>query len=159
MLASAALGVVIALTAAACGGKSGPSGGSPATTAGSAATVSAGSTKLGSVLVDGQGRTLYLFEKDKGPMSTCSGACAAAWPPETSRGTPKAGSGVTASMLTTTARGDGSTQVVYHGHPLYRYAGDVKAGDTNGEGLNQFGAEWYAVSPAGAKVEEKHGKS
>jgi predicted lipoprotein with Yx(FWY)xxD motif len=166
MLASVALGAVIALAAAACGGNSsnnssGSSGGSAAatTSGGAATTISVRTTKLGKILVDQQGRTLYLFEKDKSPTSTCSGACAAAWPPETSQGAPKAGSGTTAGWLTTTMRGDGSAQVVYHGHPLYRYAGDVKAGDTSGEGLDAFGAEWYVLSPAGTKVEEHQDKS
>ena len=67
-------------------------------------------------------------------------------------GRPKAGSGVNASMLGTTTRSDGKDEVTYNGHPLYYYAGDQKAGDTNGQDLNQFGAPWYVVSPAGNKI-------
>jgi predicted lipoprotein with Yx(FWY)xxD motif len=163
MLVSATIAAAIALLAAGCGGgnkSSGSSGGSPATTnspattAATGATIAVKSSKLGKILVDDQGRTLYLFEKDKSPTSTCSGACAAAWPPDTTNGTPMASSGAIAADLNTSARADGSTQLVYHGHPLYRYSGDVKAGDTNGEGLDQFGAEWYVLSPTGNKIEK-----
>src|SRR4029450_6941159 len=83
------------------------------------ATVSATSTSLGMVLVDGSGRTLYLFEKDQPNQSACSGACVAAWPVDQSSGTPKAGSGVKASLLGTITRSDNTTQVTYNHHPLY----------------------------------------
>jgi predicted lipoprotein with Yx(FWY)xxD motif len=118
----------------------------------SAAIVNVRNTSLGKILVDSQGRTLYLFEKDTGSKSTCPGACASAWPPFRTSGTPKAGSGVTASLLGTTTRSDGNDEVTYNGHPLYYYAGDQKAGDTNGQDLNQFGASWYVLSPAGNKI-------
>ena len=162
---SGMLGAVLALLAAGCGGSSKPStsSGAPATTSATTGatgtTIAVKSSKLGKILVDDQGRTLYLFEKDKGPKSTCSGACAVAWPPVTTTGTPSAGSGATAALLSTTARDDGTMQVDYNGHPLYRYVGDSKAGDTNGQGLKQFGAEWYVLSPTGAKIEEKHDSS
>ena len=81
-------------------------------------------------------------------MSNCSGACQSAWPPLTSGGKPTAGSGVNAAMIGTIAQG----QVTYNGHPLYTYAGDQKPGDTNGQNLDQFGAEWYVLSPAGDKI-------
>ena len=116
------------------------------------ATVTAASTKLGMVLVDGSGRTLYLFEKDQPDQSACSGACAAAWPVDNSSGTPKAGSGVQASLLGTIKRSDNTTQVTYNGHPLYYYSGDSQAGQQNGQGLNNFGAAWFVVAPAGGKV-------
>ena len=76
------------------------------------------------MLVDAKGRTLYLFEADKGPMSACGGACASVWPPLMTTGKPTAGPGVTASKLGTTKRSDGATEVTYNGHPLYTYAGD-----------------------------------
>jgi predicted lipoprotein with Yx(FWY)xxD motif len=143
---------LIALVVSACGG-----GGNQATAASSNAnkgpTVSlsqAGS--LGKILVDAQGRTLYRFQKDTGTMSTCSGACAAEWPPATTNGKPSAGGGLTASKLGTTKRSDGTTQVTYNGHPLYRFSGDQSAGDTNGQGINAFGARWYVVSAAGNAV-------
>ena len=102
-------------------------------------------------LVDAQGRTLYLFKADKTSKSTCSGACAQGWPPTTTSGTPKAGHGVKASLLKTSKRPGGGTQVTYGGHPLYRFIGDAKAGQTNGEGVVAFGAEWDMVSAAGVR--------
>jgi predicted lipoprotein with Yx(FWY)xxD motif len=117
-----------------------------------AATVDVRSSGLGKILVDSKGMTLYLFEKDKGPKSTCSGACASAWPPFTTTGMPKAGSGTTAPLIGTTKRSDGTTQVTYNEHPLYYYAGDQQPGDTNGQNLDQFGAEWYVLSPMGKTI-------
>jgi predicted lipoprotein with Yx(FWY)xxD motif len=101
------------------------------------------------MLVDAQGRTLYLWQADTGTSSTCSGACATAWPPVTTTGKPAAGSGAKANLLGTTKRADGSTQVTYAGHPLYRFAGDSAAGRLNGQGSDAFGAKWYVVTPAG----------
>lgn len=117
-----------------------------------AATVSTANSKLGQILVDAKGRTLYLFQKDQPNQSACSGACASAWPVDQSAGTPKATSGVKASMLGTIKRGDGTTQVTYNHHPLYYYSGDSAAGQQNGQGLNAFGALWYVVAPSGAAV-------
>lgn len=118
-----------------------------------AATVQTTSAALGTFLTDAKGKTLYLFEKDKGSTSTCNDACASVWPPLLSGGTPQAKGSADASKLGTTKRADGSTQVTYAGHPLYYYAPDTAAGDTKGEGVDSFGAEWYVVSPAGSKVE------
>jgi predicted lipoprotein with Yx(FWY)xxD motif len=121
--------------------------------------VSLRSTSLGKVLVGPNGRTLYLFEKDKGGKSACNGSCAAEWPPLTTTGKPTAGSVVNAAMLSVTRRPDGKSQVVYAGHPLYYYSADTKAGDTNGQGVDAFGAEWYVVSATGSKVEESGGST
>jgi len=118
-----------------------------------AAKVSVASTKLGRVLVDGRGHTLYLFAKDVRGKATCTGACAAFWPPLIAKGKPLAGAGVKSTLLGTSRRADGRLQVTYNHHPLYAFAKDVRKGDTNGEELNTFGGEWYAVSSAGAKVE------
>jgi predicted lipoprotein with Yx(FWY)xxD motif len=131
-------------------GSSGPT--STSGTASSVATVSATSTSLGMILVDGSGRTLYLFEKDQPNQSACAGACAAAWPVDQSGATPKAGSGVTASMLGTIRRSDDTAQVTYNQHPLYYYSGDSGAGQHNGQGVDAFGAKWYVVTPAGGAV-------
>lgn len=109
--------------------------------------------KLGTILVDAKGHTLYLFEADKSTKSTCNGACAAAWPPLLTSGKPTAGGSAKSDLLGTTKRSDGKSQVTYHGHPLYGYAGDSKPGDTNGEGLNQFGAAWYVLNVSGQKVD------
>jgi predicted lipoprotein with Yx(FWY)xxD motif len=130
------------------GGTSTTGSGTPAV-----ATVTAANTKLGMILVDGSGRTLYLFEKDRPDQSACSGACVAAWPVDHTSGTPKAGSGIKASLLDTIRRSDHTTQVTYNGHPLYYYSADSRPGQTNGEGVDAFGAEWYVVGPAGSKVE------
>lgn len=124
----------------------------PSTTT-TAATVKTAKTPLGTILVDSSGRTLYLFERDTTSKSTCDGACAAAWPPLTTSGSPKAAGQATSGMLGTTKRSDGTTEVTYAGHPLYLYAGDSAAGQTNGQGLNQFGAAWDTMHPNGTKVE------
>jgi predicted lipoprotein with Yx(FWY)xxD motif len=116
------------------------------------ATISSRMTSLGQVLVDGNGMTIYLFEKDMGTTSMCDSSCAKFWPPVTTSGAPKAGSGVTAAKLGTTKRADGTTEVTYNGHPLYLYTGDKSPGDVTGQGLNAFGALWYVVSPAGTEV-------
>ena len=116
------------------------------------ATVSLRKTKLGRVLVNSKGHTLYLFKKDKNGKSSCSGSCAKFWPPLLSRGKPTAGPGVKASLLARTRRSNGSRQVTYNKHPLYTYALDKRAGQTDGEGSFAFGAKWYAVSAKGAAV-------
>jgi predicted lipoprotein with Yx(FWY)xxD motif len=116
------------------------------------ATVSLARTKLGIVLVNSRGHTLYLFAKDKNGTSACSGSCARFWPPLLSSGKPTAGSGVKRSLLGKTKRSDGRLQVTYNRHPLYAFALDKKAGQTAGQGNLAFGARWYAVSARGTKV-------
>jgi predicted lipoprotein with Yx(FWY)xxD motif len=146
--------------AAGCGGGTSGSGGtasggaSPVLGGSSGpATVTTATSKLGTILVDGGGRTLYLFEKDRPNQSACVGACVAVWPVARSGGSPKAGGAVQASMLGTTRRNDNTMQVTYNRHPLYYYSGDTKAGQLNGQNLDNFGAEWYVVGPTGGKVE------
>ncbi|MGC9539797.1 COG4315 family predicted lipoprotein [Streptomyces sp. UG1] len=117
------------------------------------ATVSLRSSGLGRILVDDKGRTLYLFEADTSSESTCNDACARAWPPLTTSGEPKAEEGVKGDLLATTTRDDGDIQVTYNGHPLYYYQDDEKPGDTTGQGLDDFGAEWYVLNADGNKVE------
>ena len=107
---------------------------------------------LGSVLTDGKGRTLYLFTRDSGTTSSCTGGCTSVWPPVTSSTAVQPGTGASASLLGTTSGSGGQMQVTYNGHPLYYYVGDTNPGDTNGEQLNQFGGLWYAVSPSGMQV-------
>ncbi|MEA2196629.1 MAG: hypothetical protein QOJ25_680 [Solirubrobacteraceae bacterium] len=134
----------------------GPYGSAPATPTPAAASggtaVSLATSKLGKILADSKGRTLYLFVADAGTSSTCSGACAAAWPPLTTKGNPVGGSGVKASLLGTTKRGDGTSEVTYAGHPLYYYAGDTGPGQTTGQALPQFGAPWYVVGADGKAI-------
>ena len=142
---------VVAL--AGCGGGSKASTpASPTTANGAPATVGVANVGLGKILVNSHGRTLYLFQKDSGTTSACSGACAVNWPPLRANGKPTLGSGADSSLVGTTMRSDGKPQVTYNGHPLYLFSGDAKAGDTNGEGVNAFGGLWYAVSPAGNQV-------
>jgi predicted lipoprotein with Yx(FWY)xxD motif len=158
-MTGAGLATVVALGAAACGGSS--TGGqpadavSPSTSGSSAAAASIGTAHGdgGTFLTDSTGRTLYLFEADTTSKSTCGGPCAAAWPPAVTSGTPTATGDAKAGKLGTTERSDGTTQVTYAGHPLYLYAGDQKPGDTNGAGLDDYGAEWYPVTPAGETLE------
>jgi len=116
-----------------------------------AATVRVANTKLGKVLVNSKGRTLYVFQADQGTTSACTDACATNWPP-LENATPKAGKGAKASLVSTATRADGTTQVVYNGHPLYTFQADTKAGNTNGQGVTAFGGLWYVVSPAGNQI-------
>jgi predicted lipoprotein with Yx(FWY)xxD motif len=140
--------VALAVIAAALGASSATSA------AHSGARVALGHSPLGRILVDGRGRTLYLFEKDKRRRSSCAGACAAYWPPLLSNGKPAAANGVTASLLGVTRRSDGTMQVTYAGHPLYHFVQDTKAGQTRGQDLHDFGAGWYVLSAAGKKIEK-----
>jgi len=153
------LGVTVAVLGvglAGCG-----SGGKPATQAGgvtggqggTAGMVSvAGNPAQGSILVDGAGRTLYMFEKDDGTKSACTGACASVWPAFTAAAAPIAGAGVDASALRSAA-GQVADQVTYHGHLLYFYSGDTAPGDVKGVGI----PGWYPVGPSGAKVDKDDG--
>jgi predicted lipoprotein with Yx(FWY)xxD motif len=149
-----------ALAVAGCGGGNGASSATKSTStvtkapAAKGATVDVRKSKLGTMLVDAGGRSLYLFEADKGTASTCYGSCAVAWPPLITTGAPKAGGNVKQALLGTTKRKDGATEVTYHGHPLYYYAGDSAPGSTTGQALDQFGAEWYVLAPTGNKIDE-----
>jgi len=117
------------------------------------AMVSTARTGLGRIIVDGRGHTLYLFERDRRGHSACSGTCAVYWPPLLTHAKPMATGGAKQSLLGTIRRGDGTRQVTYAGHPLYRYIADTKRGQTRGEGSHQFGGGWDALSPAGRKIE------
>lgn len=174
---SAAALVAITLVAAGCGasasgGASGTTATGTTTSAGASSGYGAGSgygaakpaapaggsvvavrkTKLGPTLVDGKGRTLYLFEQDKTRSSTCYGGCAGAWPPLTTSGAPKAGTGAMAAKLGVTKRTDGTSEVTYGGHPLYYYAPDTQPGQVSGQGVVSFGAKWDAVGPSGKAI-------
>ncbi len=150
-------GFAAALIAAACGPATGSYGAaaptpsnapstapvavSPSATASPQATgaaIAVGSSRLGSILVDSSGRTLYLFVADSGTASTCNSAgCVQNWP---------------ASLLGTTKRGDGTEEVTYAGHPLYYFIADKKPGDITGQNIDAFGGPWYVVSPAGVQI-------
>ena len=147
--------LALPILAAACGG--GGSSSAPAAASSPAAaiaatggTVNSASSSLGKILVAKNGMTLYMFASDQNGKSSCNGACAQFWPPYT--GTPKAGAGLNASLLGTTMRSDGKTQVTYDGHPLYTYAGDSGPGMTNGQGVSTYGALWWVVAPNGKVI-------
>jgi predicted lipoprotein with Yx(FWY)xxD motif len=141
--AAAALSLTFGLSVASAASSSGGAG----------TKVAVHSSKLGRILVDRRGRTLYLFEKDKKGKSACYGACASYWPPLLTRAKPVAGARVKAKLLGVTRRKNGTRQVTYAGHPLYRYVADSKAGQTTGEGSTLFGAGWDVVAPSGKKIE------
>jgi predicted lipoprotein with Yx(FWY)xxD motif len=108
--------------------------------------------KLGMVLVDSNGMTLYDFHKDKGTTSSCYGPCAEGWPPMLTEAEPTVGNGASASKLGTTERKDGTMQVTYAGHPLYTFVEDKKPGDANGNDVSAFGAQWYALKGSGEEA-------
>lgn len=153
-LAGAGALLLTSVALAGCGGGGGASAqaAAPKTATGQPATVGVADSGLGKILVDSQGRTLYLFQKDSGTTSACTGACASAWPPLRASGEPTVGSGANASLVATTTRSDGNPQVTYNGHPLYRYVGDKNPGDTSGQGLTAFGGGWFALTAAGNQV-------
>jgi predicted lipoprotein with Yx(FWY)xxD motif len=108
--------------------------------------------KLGKVIVNSKGLTLYDFHKDKGTTSSCYGGCAAVWPPLTTESKPMGLMGVPTSKLGTTKRNDGTTQVTFAGHPLYTYVEDTKPGEVKGNDFSSFGAQWYALAPSGEEA-------
>jgi predicted lipoprotein with Yx(FWY)xxD motif len=156
--------LAVALIAAGCGSSStSTSTASSAPAASSASSTASNAAASGAVvkvthgakgvyLTDGSGRALYLWAADPNGRSTCSGACAQAWPPLTTKGAPTGSGGIASAKLTTITRSNGAKQVVYNGHPLYYFAGDTGPGTTSGQGSNSFGAKWWLVTPAGAAV-------
>jgi predicted lipoprotein with Yx(FWY)xxD motif len=138
--------------AAACGNGSSGGAGAPAASAGTTPVgVKAGTSPWGPILTDQAGRTLYGFTPDKNGKSTCAENCVATWPPLTSRSAVTAGSGVSASLLGTTARTEGTTQATFGQWPLYYYAGDVKPGDMDGQGVDN---QWFVVGLDGKLIKK-----
>jgi len=177
-MAAAVCAAGVALAASACSSSSSstsqnstttaPSTSAPAQASSPSAAASASASSSGSAetvglkpisgipgmaLVDEEGKTLYLWEADKNGTSTCTGPCAAAWPPVTTSGAPLAGSGVDKALLGTVKRADGTEQVTYNGHPLYYFVGDTAAGTAKGQGSKAFGASWYVVNAKGSKID------
>ncbi len=141
--------IVGALMVAACGtGAQSTASASPSTQpspspAANGTTIAvASNAKLGQILVDAAGKTLYLFVADTGSSSTCFTTCAQIWPPVLTSGPPQAGTGAMASLLGTTTRNDGKTEVTYGGHPLYYFVQDKAMGDATGQGVNGFGGTY-----------------
>jgi predicted lipoprotein with Yx(FWY)xxD motif len=151
-LASAGLAIVIAAAAVAVFAIGGGNAKANQSQAAATSAISIRSTALGKTLVDGNGRTLYLFEGDRANISTLSGAGAAVWPRFVSSGAVKAANGVQAALIGTTTSPTGVKQVTYQGHPLYYYVGDSNPGSTRGQGLNEFGALWYVLGPSGNAI-------
>src|SRR5215472_7789007 len=168
--AACAAGIALAATACSSGSSTGTAAATPAASSAtaqasspaaapssSAAAMTIGLVSVsgipGKFLADSQGRTMYLFEADKSGTSTCTGACAAAWPPVTASGMPAAGSGVNEALLGTVKRSDGTEQVTYNHHPLYYFAADTGAGTAKGQGSKEFGAGWYVVNAKGVKID------
>jgi predicted lipoprotein with Yx(FWY)xxD motif len=159
---AAAAAVLVAACASGTSSSTGAAGGSSAPAAsGSAAAggsssgssvITTASASGGTFLTDGSGRAVYLWSKDSGGMSACTGACASAWPPVTSSATVTAHGSAKASDLGTITRSDGTKQVTYDGHPLYYYVGDSGPGTSSGQGSDQFGAKWWLVAPTGSDV-------
>ena len=133
---------------------SAPAAATPVVAASGPAGVAVAQNPLGQILTDAHGRALYLFEGDTGTTSTCVGECASHWPPLTTVGAPTAGTGVDAALLNASPRPDGTLQVTYNGHPLYYYDDDHDPGTTKGQGESAFGAKWYVLTPAGAKIDQ-----
>ena len=154
--------IASALLAAACGGTSqstaaaspspNPSPSPAASPVATGTTIAVATSKLGQILVDGKGITVYLFVVDTGTTSNCYTSCATIWPPVLTTGAAQAGAGANASLLGTTTRTDGKTEVTYAGHPLYYFVQDKAAGDTTGQGINGFGGLWWVVSPSGTAI-------
>ena len=165
---AAGLAAALCLAATACSSgaaASSPYGSAPSPAASSVPTTAAGSppapapapaatltlsiadSNLGKILVDGTGKTLYMFTKDTPNTSNCAGQCLAAWP--ALLGKPTAGSGVDGAKLGSFARPDGSTQASYNGWPLYYWKGDSKAGDTTGQKVNDV---WFVLDRDGKPI-------
>jgi predicted lipoprotein with Yx(FWY)xxD motif len=156
--------IAAALLSAGCGGATqstattSPSPGpaaspspSPVTTKATIAVAT--NAKLGKILVDGSGMTVYLFVADTGTTSTCYTTCATFWPPVLTAGAAKAGAGAKASLLGTSTRTDGTTEVTYAGHPLYYFLQDKKPGDATGQAVNGFGGLWWVISASGSAIQ------
>lgn len=155
----AAGAIVLALVLVACGddaadtgpatGSTGATGAETGAPAATGSEVTTADSDLGTILTDAEGRSLYVFDADTDGTSTCYDDCASNWPALTTDGEPQAGGDADASLLGTTDRDDGTVQVTYAGQPLYYFAGDQAAGDTNGQGVGEV---WWVVAPDGSKI-------
>jgi predicted lipoprotein with Yx(FWY)xxD motif len=135
------------------------SGGSSTVAAGAGASSSSASNSLGATLslsgghlVDSTGKTVYLWTADTAGKSTCSGGCASVWPAVAGTTTPTAGTGVTASEITSITGDNGSSQLAYNNHPLYYFKSDGAVGDAKGQGNDGFGAKWWEVGGSGSAI-------
>ena len=146
---------LLALVAVAAFGATGSFGGTPSPHSAAAKkkpTLALRTTSLGKVLVDSKGRTLYMFGADTKNRSNCADACAANWPPAKAPSKPTVGSGVSKRKLKVIKRDDGTKQLSYAGHPLYKFIADQKPGDVTGQGIDAFGGLWHVVAGSGKAV-------
>ena len=149
----AAAGVVIAAFALVIVGMASATDRNPARTSADTVVGVKHNGTLGSILfAGGRHMTVYMFVKDHGSKSACSGACASTWPPVTTTGQPRATAGANTSDLGTIERAGGVMQVTYKGHPLYYFAGDQSAADASGQRLENFGAPWYVLAADGQVI-------
>jgi predicted lipoprotein with Yx(FWY)xxD motif len=148
VLSFATAGLAVTAACSSSGGHG--SGGSTPVPPTTGNAVNPHSTSLGTILVDGRGRTVYVFANDKSDVSTCNGACAADWPPLPAPSPlPTSLPGISGRLGTTT-RSDGSHQLTVAGHPVYTFAGDTSPGQTKGQGITLNGGLWTVVSPSGS---------
>ena len=146
---------LVALLTAACGGMGNTQSTAPPAAHTSHSAVTAASSSLGTIVVGSNGKTLYLFAKDRNGASSCTGPCTKIWPPYAPTSSSSgAGPGARAALLGSMTRTDGTRQLTYNGHPLYMYSGDTKPGNVSGQGINGFGAHWYVISAQGAPVQK-----
>ncbi|WP_406384690.1 hypothetical protein [Streptomyces sp. NBC_01618] len=151
---AAAIMLAVAALATACssgGGSTTTAASAPASSdaAGAAGAVSTSSSPtLGTIIVNEAGHTLYAFEKDttSPPVSNCYADCAAKWPVVPATTNVK---GIDSSLLGSVTRKDGTKQLTIKDHPVYLFAGDQAAGDTNGQALKGV---WHALTPQGAEI-------
>ena|SRR5436309_15227949 len=148
MRTSLTLVVFLALAGAA----GGPASSLQASTGEAKAALSVRSSAYGRILFDGRGKALYAFTRDPRGRSACKGPCAAVWPPFVVRTPPQPGSGISAKLVGTTRRADGTLQVTYAGRPLYYYVGDRKPGEVRCQNVSEFGGVWLVVRPSGTLV-------
>ena len=156
-----AAAVLLAACGSSSGGTASTSQGSkvPAAAGASSGAVATGTTDVGTVLVDGSGKTLYAFAADTRGTSNCSGSCAQYWPPVTAKAGSLGHSAAVTARLGTITRDDGSTQLTVDGWPMYTYAGDSAAGQATGQGKNLSGGLWWVVKPSGAWLKKTSGTS
>ena len=145
-------------TLAAAGPDTAASSSTAPTSAGASASgaiSTASASSVGRYLTDANGRALYMFVKDSKNVSTCTDACAQAWPPFGPTGAAGSDTLVKAAMISTITRSDNRSQATYNGMPLYYYEDDKNPGDIKGQGKNEFGGLWYTVSPGGQRIAKK----
>jgi predicted lipoprotein with Yx(FWY)xxD motif len=146
-----AVGLVLAACSTGSGyGKSADAGTKPPpTTTAATETVKTATSPLGTILVNGEGRTLYALTNDANGTSTCEAECAATWPPVVVTGSPKPAAGLDPAAFSTVTRSDGSSQLKAGKWPVYLFSGDSQPGDVNGQGS---GGVWFVVAPDGSLI-------